>query len=177
MKPTLMDVERLARGAGAILRERYNQEHEIRYKGVIDLVTEADHASEAFLIGEIQALFPDSHIVAEESGETKGENEGIWYIDPLDGTVNFAHHIPVFCVSIGYALNGSVILGAVLLTITPEIFRDLAIPAQRALMGRVIIDPENLRMLLFGLALIVVMLVKPAGLWPSPRRQEELKHG
>lgn len=122
MKPTLMDIERLARGAGAILRERYNQEHEIHYKGVIDLVTEADHASEAFLIGEIQALFPDSHIVAEESGETKGENEGIWYIDPLDGTVNFAHHIPVFCVSIGYAINGSVILGAVYDPLRDEMF-------------------------------------------------------
>ena len=107
MKPTLSDIERLAREAGDILREGYNKEHQVSYKGVIDLVTEIDHASESFLIKEIQAHFPDSHILAEESGETKGDSEGIWYIDPLDGTVNYSHHIPVFCVSIAYALNGS----------------------------------------------------------------------
>ena len=106
MKPTLSDLERLARGAGAILRDGYNTEHQVSYKGVIDLVTEIDHASEAFLIKEIQTHFPESHILAEESGETKGDNEGIWYIDPLDGTVNYAHHIPVFCVSIAYASKG-----------------------------------------------------------------------
>lgn len=69
-----------------------------------------------------------------------------------------------------------VLLGAFLLTITPEFLRDLIIPLQRQLVGRVVIDPENLRMLLFGIALIVVMLVRPAGLWPSRRRREELAH-
>ena len=113
MKPTLKDIEQLARGAGSILREGYNTEHQISYKGVIDLVTETDHASEAYLIKEIQSRFPDSHILAEESGETKGDNEGLWYIDPLDGTVNYSHHIPVFCVSLAFASKGSVILGAV----------------------------------------------------------------
>jgi myo-inositol-1(or 4)-monophosphatase len=111
MKPTLLDLERLARGAGSILRDGYNKEHQISYKGVIDLVTEIDHASESFLIKEIQTHFQDSHILAEESGETKGGSEGIWYVDPLDGTVNYSHHIPVFCVSIAYALNASVKLG------------------------------------------------------------------
>jgi myo-inositol-1(or 4)-monophosphatase len=106
MKPTLSDIERLAREAGAILRDGYNKQHQVSYKGVIDLVTEIDHASESFLIKEIQTHFPDSHILAEESGETKGVSEGIWYVDPLDGTVNYAHHIPVFCVSIAYASNG-----------------------------------------------------------------------
>lgn len=122
MKPTLSDLERLARESGAILREGYNKEHQVSYKGVIDLVTEIDHASESFLIKEIQTHFPDSHILAEESGETKGGNEGIWYIDPLDGTVNYSHHIPVFCVSIAYALNGIVKLGAVYDPLRDEIF-------------------------------------------------------
>ncbi len=122
MKPTLFDIERLARGAGAILREGYNKEHQVSYKGVIDLVTEIDHASESFLIKEIQSRFPDSHIVAEESGETQGSNEGIWYIDPLDGTVNYAHHIPLFCVSIAFAYDGSVKLGAVYDPLRDEIF-------------------------------------------------------
>ena len=122
MNPTLSDLERFARGAGAILRESYNKEHQVSYKGVIDLVTEADHASESFLIKEIQAHYPDSHIIAEESGETKGDTEGIWYIDPLDGTVNYAHHVPAFCVSIAYARNGSVILGAVYDPLRDELF-------------------------------------------------------
>lgn len=122
MMPTLSDLERLAREAGAILRDGYNREHTIQYKGVIDLVTEADHASEAFLIGEIQSHFPGGHILAEESGETGGESEGLWYIDPLDGTVNYAHHIPLFCVSIAYASKGVVTLGAVYDPLRDEIF-------------------------------------------------------
>ena len=122
MKPILADLERLTRGAGAILRGGYNKEHQIKYKGVIDLVTETDHASEAYLMKEIQSCFPDSHIIAEESGETKGDTEGIWYIDPLDGTVNYSHHIPVFCVSIAYAIGGSVKLGAVYDPLRDEMF-------------------------------------------------------
>ena len=113
MKPTITDLERLARESGAILRDAYNEDHTVHYKGEIDLVTEVDHKSEAFLIGEIQSKFPGSHILAEESGKTEGDNGGQWYIDPVDGTVNYAHHIPVFCVSIAYAFNGTVILGAV----------------------------------------------------------------
>lgn len=122
MKPTQSDLERLARGAGAILREGYQKEHTVHYKGVIDLVTEMDHASEAFLLREIQAQFPNSHILAEESGEISGENEGLWYIDPLDGTVNYAHHIPVFCVCIAYAEKGRVLLGAVYDPMRDEMF-------------------------------------------------------
>jgi myo-inositol-1(or 4)-monophosphatase len=122
MKPTLPDLERLAREAGAILREGYNKEHQISYKGVIDLVTEIDHASETFLLKEIHAHFPDSHIIAEESGEIKGSNGGIWYIDPLDGTVNYSHHIPLFCVSIAYAFDDIVILGAVYDPLRDEMF-------------------------------------------------------
>ncbi len=68
-----------------------------------------------------------------------------------------------------------VILGAVLLTITPEILRDVIAPLQTGIFGRTIIDPENLRMVLFGLALVLVMLYRPAGLWPSERRREELQ--
>jgi branched-chain amino acid transport system permease protein len=69
-----------------------------------------------------------------------------------------------------------VLLGALLLTVTPEFLRDIINPLQRSLAGHIVIDPENLRMLLFGLALITVMLVRPAGLWPSRRRKEELSH-
>jgi myo-inositol-1(or 4)-monophosphatase len=113
MSPTLAELERLARQAGAILRAGYNKEHQVNYKGVIDLVTEMDHESEAFLLGEIQGKFPDHHIFTEESGVIEGNDEHIWFVDPLDGTVNYAHHIPIFTVSIGYALRGVLMLGVV----------------------------------------------------------------
>jgi len=105
-KPTLSDLERLARQAGQILRAGYQQEHQVDYKGVIDPVTEIDRQSEEYLLGEIRKQFPDHHILAEESGGTNG-NRDQWYIDPLDGTVNYAHNIPIFCVSIAYASNGT----------------------------------------------------------------------
>ena len=67
-----------------------------------------------------------------------------------------------------------VILGAILLTIIPELLREGITPLQEQLFGSVLIDPENVRMVLFGLALIVMMMIRPAGLWPSKRRQLEL---
>jgi myo-inositol-1(or 4)-monophosphatase len=103
MELTLSYLERLARQAGEILRAGYDKEHQVGYKGVIDLVTEIDHQSEAFLLGEVRRDFPDHHIVSEESGVIQGNEEHVWYIDPLDGTVNYAHRIPIFCVSIAYA--------------------------------------------------------------------------
>ena len=113
MEPTLSEIERLAREAGAILRAGYSKEHQVSYKGIIDLVTEVDHQSEAFLLGEVQRNYPDHHIFAEETGIIQGNDEHIWYIDPLDGTVNYAHHIPIFSVSIAYAFQGKLTLGAV----------------------------------------------------------------
>ena len=130
MQPTLSYLEDLARAAGAILRAGYEQEHEINYKGVIDLVTEVDHQSEAFLLGEVQKDFSDHHIFSEESGVIQGNDEHVWYIDPLDGTVNYAHNIPIFCVSIAYAsrtraassLSAHLKLGAVYDPMRDEMF-------------------------------------------------------
>ncbi|HRJ75343.1 MAG TPA: inositol monophosphatase family protein [Anaerolineales bacterium] len=122
MKPTLSDIETLARGAGKILQDGYNKAHTIHYKGIIDLVTEADHASEAFLLNEIASKFPGGHILTEETGSIEGQNADLWYIDPLDGTVNYAHHIPIFCVSIGFALNGKMSHAAVYDPLRDEMF-------------------------------------------------------
>lgn len=122
MKPTLSYLESLARGAGAILREGYDREHQVNYKGVIDLVTEADHQSEAFLLGEAQRDFPGHHIFSEEAGVIHGNDEHVWYIDPLDGTVNYAHHVPIFSVSIAYASRGRLELGVVYDPLRDEIF-------------------------------------------------------
>jgi myo-inositol-1(or 4)-monophosphatase len=113
MKPTLLDLEILARQAGAILRANYGRGLQISHKSLLDLVTEADHRSEAFLLGEVQHRFPDQRVISEESGGLPGSEGQVWYIDPLDGTVNYAHGIPIFAVSIGYAEAGEMRLGVV----------------------------------------------------------------
>ena len=122
MQPTLSYLEDLARKAGAILREGYNKEHEVSYKGVIDLVTEVDRQSEEFLLARVKSDFASHHIVAEESGVIQGDKEHSWYIDPLDGTVNYAHHVPIFSVSIAYASSGTLKLGAVYDPLRDEMF-------------------------------------------------------
>jgi myo-inositol-1(or 4)-monophosphatase len=113
IEPELREVEELAREAGAIVRAGFEQQHTISYKGVIDLVTETDHASEAYILTEIKQRWPGSTIMSEESGLLEGSAAHAWYVDPLDGTVNYAHHVPIFCVSIAYARDGKIRLGAV----------------------------------------------------------------
>ncbi len=121
--PTLPDLERMARVSGKILFDHYEKDHQIDYKGVIDLVTEVDHKSEEYLIGEVQQRFPGHRILAEESGTIDGQQqEHLWLIDPLDGTVNYAHGVPVFCVSIAYAYQGQTMLGAVYDPLRDELF-------------------------------------------------------
>ena len=122
MQPTLSYIEKLARASGGILYEGYNTEHQVDYKGVIDLVTEVDRQSEEYLLGEVQRDFPDHHIFSEESGIIEGNDDHVWYIDPLDGTVNYAHHVPIFCVSIAYALKGVMTLGAIYDPMRDEMF-------------------------------------------------------
>jgi len=103
----------MARQAGEIQRAGFGQKNQIYYKGVIDLVTDVDRRSEDFIVGEIRRRFPNHRIITEESGIVAGEECCIWYIDPLDGTVNFAHGVPIFSVSIAYAEEGVVCIGAV----------------------------------------------------------------
>lgn len=122
MLPTLPDLESLARRAGDILRAGYEGEHQVDYKGAIDLVTEVDHQSEDFLLGEIQRLFPGHQIVSEEAGLLPGSDIHQWYVDPLDGTVNYAHGVPFFCVSIAYARGGTINLGVVYDPLRDELF-------------------------------------------------------
>lgn len=113
MQPTLQDLEQLARSAGDILRMHFGKHNEVRRKGVIDLVTEADHRSEEFLLSEIAKRWPEHRVFSEESGERAGRDEDIWYVDPLDGTVNYAHGFPLFCVSIAYEHAGELALAAI----------------------------------------------------------------
>lgn len=124
--PTLAHLETLARAAGNILREGYHSTFQIDYKGSINLVTEVDYRSETYLLEQIRTHYPQDHIVTEESGNQAGSNHRRWYIDPLDGTVNFAHRIPFFCVSIACEVDGELALGVVY-----EPLRDECFTAQR----------------------------------------------
>ena len=101
--------------AGAAELSRYiNTTFTITNKeGINNLVTEADHASEKAILDVIKEAFPDHHILSEEVGEIVMDSNYKWIIDPIDGTVNFAHGIPLCCVSIGVEHEGKMILGAV----------------------------------------------------------------
>jgi myo-inositol-1(or 4)-monophosphatase len=120
--PTLPDLERMARQAGKILHDSYEKDHEVSYKGVIDLVTDVDHASEACILGEIRRQFPSHSILSEEAGGLDGHKEYQWLVDPIDGTVNYAHGVPFFSVSIAFAHKGQVTLGAVFDPMRDEMF-------------------------------------------------------
>ena len=113
MQPSLSFIEDLARQAGAVLRDGYGQQHQVHHKGVIDLVTEVDHQSEALIVAGLRQAFPDHCIITEESGHLTGDRDHCWYIDPLDGTLNYAHALPFFCVSMAYARQGEVQMAVV----------------------------------------------------------------
>jgi myo-inositol-1(or 4)-monophosphatase len=121
-EPRLNQLQMLVRQAGAIVREGFDQQHDVTYKGVIDLVTEIDHIAERYLLEEIARRWPGSSVLAEESGLATGTSEHSWYVDPLDGTVNYAHHIPIFSVSLAYAANGQVKMGTVYDPMRDEMF-------------------------------------------------------
>ena len=91
----------MARAAGALLRLHYRRGVETEYKGEVDLVTVADRESEKLLVERLRTQWPDYGIVGEEGTRAGMEREYRWYIDPLDGTTNFAHGFPTFCVSMG----------------------------------------------------------------------------
>lgn len=94
------EIEPIARQAGALLMTYFRQRIGFEYKGDVDLVTEADRASEKFITGELRRRWPDFGIMGEEGTRTDMDAEYRWLVDPLDGTTNFAHGYPVFCVAI-----------------------------------------------------------------------------
>lgn len=108
--------------AGRILRWHFQRGLEIRYKGEIDLVTEADLASEQAVLARIQSAFPDHRVLAEESGGTDRDSPWLWVVDPLDGTTNFAHGFPVFAVSIAVLHEGQRELAVVYDVMRDELF-------------------------------------------------------
>jgi myo-inositol-1(or 4)-monophosphatase len=105
----------LARDAGDILKHYMDREKHVQLKGQANLVTIADKESEALIIRRILDRYPTHSILAEESGSSGAHGTGVskWIIDPLDGTTNFAHQYPFFCVSIAFEHEGNVLCGAV----------------------------------------------------------------
>ena len=111
----------LAVRAGELLMERYERVERVDYKSARDIVTEVDHLSEALILDAIRGRFPGDGILAEESGEHRtvagdAPSAGagrVWIVDPIDGTINYANGIPMFCVSIGLAVDGVPAVGVV----------------------------------------------------------------
>ena len=112
----------IARESGQLLLQMSKRPPEISYKGRFNLVTEADKRSEALIIERLQTHFPKHGVVAEEGGEQQSGSDYCWYVDPLDGTTNFAHSFPVFCVTLGLAYRGEVIAGVVYDPTREELF-------------------------------------------------------
>ncbi|HVA72165.1 MAG TPA: inositol monophosphatase family protein [Candidatus Limnocylindrales bacterium] len=113
-----------AREAGTIIAQAANRPKNISYKGEVDLVTETDHKSEAAILARLRHHFPAHAIVAEEGGASgpQAPSPYKWYVDPLDGTTNFAHGYPMFAVSIGLLENNEPLIGAVYNPVTCEMF-------------------------------------------------------
>jgi myo-inositol-1(or 4)-monophosphatase len=117
LEPTRQIAAEIAAEAGKILLEGWGTRPAIGFKvGDIDLVTEYDRRSEALVVARLAKAFPNDHIVAEEGTRVSGTADGVrrvWYVDPLDGTTNFAHGFPLFSVSIGLVVNGRPAVGVV----------------------------------------------------------------
>lgn len=114
-----------ARQAGHVLMEKFGRITQITKKGDINLVTEADLASEALIIERIKSYHPKHSILAEESGEAVvvgGDTTWKWIIDPLDGTTNYAHGYPCFCVTIALEHDGELVIGVTFDPTRDELF-------------------------------------------------------
>lgn len=106
-----------------MLREAYHQPRDVRYKGDVNLVTQADEDAERLILAKLREAFPEHGILAEESGETDGASRYTWVVDPLDGTTNFAHGFPVFAVSMALrGPDGQPLLGVVVDPLSGECF-------------------------------------------------------
>jgi myo-inositol-1(or 4)-monophosphatase len=114
-----------AQQAGKIIAEACGAEYRVDYKhgAITNMVTDVDRRAEQAIVGILSAAFPDHRILAEEGGKGRGEDSPYrWIVDPLDGTTNFTHGFPAFCVSIGLEVEGRIVLGVVYDPIRRELF-------------------------------------------------------
>jgi myo-inositol-1(or 4)-monophosphatase len=120
--PELTFAITIARQAGALLRDRLASTRTLTFKGPFDIVTEVDQASEALLTAAIRARYPEHGILGEEGGVTPGTGPLVWALDPVDGTTNYAHQVPYFCVTLGLLHDREVVLGVTYDPIRDELF-------------------------------------------------------
>lgn len=120
------DLIEISKQAGKLIKEGFGKNLEINYKtNEINLVTQIDKASEKLIIDFIKNKFPSHSILAEEGGGVKNDSEYLWVVDPLDGTTNFTHGLPIFAVSIGVQKNNKTIAGVVF-----DVMRDVIYSAE-----------------------------------------------
>jgi len=112
----------IAREAGSLLMEHFQQHVKVEYKGEADLVTVADRKSEALIRERIRQHWPTHDVLGEEGGLHDTGSDYRWYVDPLDGTTNFAHGFPVFCVSLALEYKRQVIAGVIFDPTRDELF-------------------------------------------------------
>jgi myo-inositol-1(or 4)-monophosphatase len=112
----------IARAAGDMLAENFGRQRTVELKGVIDLVTEMDRRAEDLIVTRLAKSFPDFAIIAEEGSIRNAANRFAWYVDPLDGTTNYAHGLPIFCVSLGLLCGLTPICGIVYHPMGSEMF-------------------------------------------------------
>ena len=112
-----------AESAGKIIKDKVGKLSRLDYKGAFNIVTEADKASEAEIIRIIRSEFADHQILGEESGAHTSESKQRWLIDPVDGTTNYAHGYPFFCISIGFEDDGEMAYGLVFNPMSNELFQ------------------------------------------------------
>src|ERR1700722_7735953 len=119
----LPGMEEIARDAGALLMDYFRQRVTVEYKGEADLVTVADRKSELLIRERLRERWPSFDILGEEGGLQDTGSDYCWYVDPLDGTTNYAHGFPVYCVSLGLAYRGEVVAGVVFDPTRNEMYR------------------------------------------------------
>jgi len=112
----------IARESGSLLANYLERHVGFELKGEFDLVTEADRASERLVVERLRSRFPSHNIVAEEGGGHQAVSDYCWFVDPLDGTTNYAHSFPMFNVTLGLACAGEVIAGVVYDPVRQELF-------------------------------------------------------
>ena len=125
MRDRLQLAVELARRAGGLLLDGYGRATQVRHKGAVDLVTEYDLKSEQLLVEGIRSAYPADAILSEEGGGQEGEGVR-WLVDPLDGTTNFAHGLPIFSVSIACVRAEQLLLGVIYDPTREELFHTLA---------------------------------------------------
>ncbi|AWB10259.1 myo-inositol-1(or 4)-monophosphatase [Thermodesulfobium acidiphilum] len=151
MKERLKIIKKCALEAGEILKYYYSNELHTRFKGKIDMVTDADISSQEKIINIIRSEFPHDEIIAEENSKNTYNFKSTWIIDPLDGTTNFIHRLPWFAISIAYIKDNEIKIGLVYIPLLNEFF--LAIKGEGAFLNdeKIFVSKEdNLEKCLVG---------------------------